>query len=109
MKKLKPLKDRISTSVLKKLKTRKMTNAEAAEKYGVSPNYICRIVGEIQTKNPGSTPTTRKAASIAAAERKTFRTQLAKRCAAGKMTWAEAAEQAGCSVRTIYRYYLDNK
>jgi predicted transcriptional regulator YheO len=104
MKKLKTLVERLSPTLLEKLRTRKITNAEAAAKLGVSETWLSHTVAAMQEKVPGSTVESREAASKLYRSRRDMRRQLAKKVAKGKLSIDEAASQAACSRRTMYRY-----
>ena len=104
MKKPKPLIERLNQRILKQLQTRKITNREAADQLGVSETYLSRTVAAIQTKEPGKSVELRKANAELAKIRKTFRIKLAKEVLKGRKLHDDAATEAGCSVRTIFRY-----
>lgn len=104
MKTTKPLKDRLGKRLLEQLHTRKITNKEAAEQLGVSESYLSRTVAAIQDKVPGQTVLERKANSELATIRRQYRTKLAKDVLRKRTTIAEAADAAGCSERTMFRY-----
>jgi hypothetical protein len=104
MKKPLPLPKRISKTVLERLRKRKMTNAEAAEHYGVSVTYLSRVVAAMQDKVPGPVRQSRAANAAIYAQRKRTRETLAKAVARGDKGLEKAAEQANCSVRTMRRY-----
>jgi predicted DNA-binding transcriptional regulator YafY len=89
---------------LSDLQKRKTTNAQAAELLGVSETYLSRKVAAMQAKVPGTALQKRAAASTLYNTRRVFREQLAKKAAKGKMTVAEAAAEAECSERTMFRY-----
>lgn len=92
--------------MLERLRTRKITNAEAAEKLGVSETYLSRTVAAMQAKVPGETVAARKAAHGLYVTRRQTREMLAKKVLAKRapITLAEAAKQANCSERTMMRY-----
>lgn len=100
----KPLIERLRKRDLELLRTRKATNAQMAEKYGVSEPYMSRVVASVQEKEPGKTTAQREAAAKLYKVRIEFRDKLAKQVMAGKRTMANACEQAGCSERTIFRH-----
>jgi AraC-like DNA-binding protein len=104
MKNPKPLIDRLSKKLLDDLQKRKITNAQAAEKLGVSESYLSRTVAALQTKVPGETVQQRKANADLTRTRRQFRTKLAKEVIRGRKTVQAAATEAGCSVRTMFRY-----
>lgn len=104
MKTTKPLKDRLGKRLLDQLHTRKITNKEAAEQLGVSESYLSRTVAAFQDKVPGPTVLERKANSELARIRRQYRTKLAKDVIRNRTTIAEAANAAGCSERTMFRY-----
>lgn len=104
MKNAKPLIERLSPSLLEKLRTRKLTNAQAAEKLQVSESYLSRTVAALQTKVPGPTVQVRKANSDLTKTRRNFRVTLAKQVLNGRKSVTLAAKEAGCSVRTMFRY-----
>jgi transposase len=104
MKKPKPLKDRLTQALLQRLRTRKITNREAAEQLNVSETYLSRTVAAMQEKEPGVTTAERAAASELAAERRAYRERLAKDVKNGVVDIATAAKRANCSERTISRY-----
>jgi transposase len=100
----KPLKDRLTKTLLEKLRLRKLTNAEAAEQLGVSESYLSRTVATIQRKEPGKTLAARKAAHALAVQRRQHRERLAKEVKNGVLDVDAAAARAKCSVRTMSRY-----
>lgn len=104
MKKPKPLIQRLTPTLLKQLQQRKVTNSEAADKLGVSHTYLSRVVSALQKKEPGKTIAHRKAASEIYGTRRQFREKLAKAVLAGRKTTPEAAAEAQCSERTMFRY-----
>lgn len=104
MKKPKPLIDRLNQRLLKQLAARKITNAQAAEQLGVSETYLSRIVASMQDKVPGETVIKRKANAALAKTRRDFRVKLAKEVLRNRKTYEDAASEAGCSVRTMFRY-----
>lgn len=104
MKTSKSLKDRLGKRLLEQLHTRKITNKQAAEQLGVSESYLSRTVAAIQDKVPGQTVLERKANSELATIRRQYRTKLAKDVIRKRTTVAAAADAAGCSERTMFRY-----
>jgi len=104
MKPAKPLKDRLTKRVLERLRTRKVTNKEVAREMGVSESYLSRIVAGMQTKEPGQTVIERNANAQLAKTRRHFRTKLAKEVIRNRKTCTDAAAEAGCSERTMFRY-----
>ena len=100
----KPLRDRLTKALLEKLRTRKITNAEAAAQLGVSETYLSRTVAAIQEKEPGMSTMERAEASMIAAERRQHRERLAKEVKNGTLDVGTAAARANCSVRTMSRY-----
>jgi AraC-like DNA-binding protein len=104
MKPTKPLAKRLTKRTLAQLQARKITNAQAAEQLGVSETYLSRTVAALQDKVPGTSMQKRSAAAKLYKTRQEQRDILAKRVNKGKLTIAAAAEQAGCSERTMFRY-----
>lgn len=100
----KPLRDRLNKALLNQLQKRKITNAEAAASLGVSETYLSRVVAAMQDKVPGKTAAVRAAAKKIYKARTETRSQLAKKVLKGRLTVEEAAEQANCSARTMFRY-----
>lgn len=100
----KPLKDRLTKALLEKLRTRKITNAQAAADLGVCETYLSRTVAAIQEKEPGETMLARQQATELAAERRHHRERLAKQVKNGEITPEKAAVAAKCSLRTMARY-----
>jgi len=98
------LEKRLTPRILKDLETRKRSNKEVAEELGVSETYLSRMVAARQAKEPGMTPLLREAASKIYKARKQTREMLAKKVNKGHITLELAAKEAGCSVRTMYRY-----
>lgn len=101
---LKPLRDRLGVRLLNNLRTRKITNAQAADELGVSESYLSRTVAAIQEKEPGETTAQRAANSELAKTRRVFRTKLAKEVLRRRKTIEDAAKEADCSIRTMFRY-----
>ena len=104
MQKPKPLRERLTKAMLNDLYERKVTNRVAADIMGVSETHLSRVVASIQGKTPGVTTQVRQAARKITKTRIEVRRQLAKKVNKGRMTIAEAAKQADCSERTIFRY-----
>lgn len=100
----KPLRDRLTKTMLKQLRLRTLSNAEAAEQMGVSEHYLSRTVAAIQQKEPGQTLLARKTASKLATVRRQHRERLAKEVKNGTLGIATAARRANCSLRTMSRY-----
>lgn len=104
MKQPKPLVDRLTPTMLERLRTRKIKNKDAAERLGVCETYLSRVVSSMQEKEPGQTTQQRSEASLLANERRHHRERLAKEVKNGQLDVAQAAERANCSERTIMRY-----
>jgi predicted XRE-type DNA-binding protein len=104
MAKPKKLKDRLTAALLEKLRTRKITNAQAAEQLGVSEPYLSRTVAAIQRKEPGKTMLERAKAHKLAETRRKHREGLAKEVKNGNLDVHAAARRAKCSIRTMSRY-----
>lgn len=100
----KPLEERLNPKLLEQLRTRKVTNAQAADALGVSETYLSRTVAAIQEKDAGVTTEHRKARSKLAKARSGTRAELAKKVNRGELTLAQACKQANCSERTMYRW-----
>lgn len=100
----KALINRLGKRLLAQLRTRKITNREAAEQLGVSEWYLSRVVRSLQEKEPGKTTAQRAEAAKLAATRTKMREILAKKVLKNQITLAEAALQANCTERTIQRY-----
>ncbi len=100
----KPLEQRLTKKLLHALQTRKITNREAAEQLGVSETYLSRKVAAIQSKVPGETQPVREAAHKLFQTRRQFRERLAKKVLKSSMTVTQAAAEANCSERTMFRY-----
>lgn len=101
----KPLSERISQADLNRFKARKLTNAELAEKYGVSETYLSRTVSAMGiTKEPGVTTEQREAAHKLFKARIDFRDRLAKEVIQGKTTFEKAVKAAKCTERTMFRH-----
>lgn len=100
----KPLIERLTPTLLERLRTRKVTNAQAAEKLGVTVSYLSRVVAALQRKEPGKTVQHRKAAHALVTQRRQHRERLAKEVKNGNLDVHAAAERANCSVRTMSRY-----
>lgn len=91
--------------LLEKLRTRQMTNREAAAQLGYDEFYLGRVLKQIGIgKKEGEIRAKRRALSRKATTRKQFRTELAKQVLANKLSLDKAAETARCSTRTMYRY-----
>lgn len=100
----KPLIDRLTPSLLKKLQSRKITNSEAANSLNVSETYLSRVVATLQTKEPGKTRIEREAAKTLFKARLNTRALLAKEVIKGTKTLAKACKSANCSERTMLRW-----
>lgn len=100
----KPLKDRLTKTLLAQLRTRKIRNKDAAEQLGVSESYLSRTVAALQEKEPGKTVLARNEAHELATARRQHRERLAKEVKNGALDVETAAERANCSVRTMSRY-----
>lgn len=104
MKKPKTVAERLTKALLEKLRTRKLTNMEAAEQLGCSETYLSRIVAAQQDKVPGTTMQEREAAAKIYKARKEIRAMWAKRVLRKRATLEQAAHECGCSVRTVFRW-----
>lgn len=102
----KPLLERLTKKMLADLQERKRRNRDVADELGVSETYLSRKIATLQAKNPGETVAHRKAAQALFATRRGFREKLAKKILSskGRLTIAQAAEEANCSERTMFRY-----
>lgn len=91
--------------LLEQLRTRQITNREAALQLGYDEFYLGKVLKEIGIgKKVGEVRAKRKALSRKAITRKQFRTELAKEILSNQLTLGKAAELARCSERTMYRY-----
>ncbi len=100
----KTLSEKLTPRLLERLRTRKITNREAAEGLGVSSSYLSRTVAAMQKKEPGKTTAARKAAQKLYAARIEFRDKLAKQVLAGRRKLETACEMAQCTQRTMFRH-----
>lgn len=101
----KPLVERLNPKLLEQLRTRKVTNAVAAEALGVHETYLCRVLSELgEEKVKGSTSAHREARAKLTKARNDTRILLAKKVNRLEMTIERAAKEANCSVRTMFRY-----
>lgn len=89
---------RISPRDLQDYLQRRLSCADIARMYGTQPKYV----SEALPKRPYSNRLAYK--RQLRATRKEFRDNLAKQVDAGTMTVKEAAAQAFCSERTIFRH-----
>lgn len=91
--------------LLEMLRSRQITNRTVAAQAGVSEAYLARFLGALGVKKDrGEVVKQREAARDLAETRKKHRQRLAKAVVLGKKTIEQAAVQAGCSERTLYRY-----
>lgn len=84
---------------LKDLKSRELTNREAAAYLGVNEQYLSRVLQDMGFKKDPAPD--REAAKVASKAKKDQVRQLANDPG---LTPEEAAAKAGVSLRTIYRY-----
>lgn len=107
---MKTVLERLSKTLIAKLKARKVTTKEVAEQLGVHPTYLSKILAENGiTKVKGPTVAARLKRSVLVQTRDEFRKELAKQVKTGKMTYTKAAKRAHCSERTIYRLVSELK
>lgn len=104
MKQPKPLRDRLTKDILNRLRTRKMSNKEAAQLMEVSEAYLSRTVAAIQDKEPGKTTARRAAAHKLAVARRQTREMYARQVKNGELDIRTAAKRAHCSERTMSRF-----
>lgn len=102
----KPLIERISKRNLRLLRENRATNAEIAEIYGVSPGYLSKVVNLLQKREPGKVVAYRSAQAKLFAARRQLREDLARKVVrkTRPITVEEAAAQANCSIRTMFRH-----
>lgn len=100
----KPLRDRLTKDILNRLRTRKLSNREAAEMFSVSEAYLSRTVAAIQSKEPGKTTAHRAAAHKLAVARRQTREMYARQVKNGELDIRTAAKRANCSERTMSRF-----
>lgn len=81
---------------LEPLRRREVTNRAVARELGVSEEHVCRVLKQLNVVKD-AVPDRKKNAELYRT-RQAFRRQVAK-----TLPVAEAARQAGCSTRTIYR------
>lgn len=91
--------------ILEMLRLRQITNRTVAAQVGVSEAHLARVLAGLGVKKQrGEVVKQREAAKTLAETRKKHRQSLAKAVILGKKTIEQAAIQAGCSERTLYRY-----
>lgn len=95
---------RLKPKILADLRVRKVTNKAVAEKLGVSETYVSRKVAALQTKERGKVALEREAKAKLYKVRAQVRDMLAKKVNKNQMTVALAAAEAGCTIRTMFRY-----
>lgn len=101
----KTLVERLNMKLLEQLRTRRVTNRAAAEALGVSEIYLSRTLSELgATKVQGATTKHREARAKLDKARSQMRTVLAKKVNRQEMTIEQAAKDANCSVRTMFRW-----
>jgi AraC-like DNA-binding protein len=101
----KPLIERLNPKLLEQLRSRKVTNAAAAEALGVHETYLSRVLRDMgETKTKGVTTEHREARAKLTHARQQTRDMLAKRVNKGEITVQKAAKDAACSVRTMFRH-----
>jgi transposase len=90
---------------MKAIAANKLTRREAARRLGISERHVNRLMRAKDVRRPrGEARERREEARAAAEERRSMRLDNAARAAAGRQSLAEAAVNAGCSQRTIYRW-----
>lgn len=92
------LRDNI-TPYLPKIISREMTNRAVARELKVSEHHVCRVLKQLGVQREPAPD--RSAAGRLLEARRELRTRLAND---PNLTLAQAASQAKCTVRTIYRY-----
>lgn len=91
--------------IIVKLMTWEMTYEEAAKILKVSTDHLTHtVIDLVGPRKPAPKFQQRKRNSELAATRKDFRLSLAYQVLAGTLSIEDAAEQAKCTTRTIYRY-----
>ena len=101
----KPLVERLNDRLLEQLRTRRVTNEEAAALLNVHPTYLSRTLRELgQEKEKGKTMEHREARSQLADAREKFCAQLAKQVNRGEKTAEKAAREPTCTLRTMSRW-----
>lgn len=81
------------------LRTRKVTNKALATQLGYSPEHISRVLKALNLQKDPHPTSIRQSNHQLFAERRAFRVEAAK-----TLPPKQAARQAKCSLRTIYRY-----
>lgn len=105
----KPLKDRLSPPIVKALKERHMSNAEAAQKLDVNANYLSNVFNTIAKRNKGVVTAHREAMRDLVAARRAVRLREAEKVLNFSRKLSHAAKIANCSERTIRRYVHEIK
>lgn len=98
------LKERLTPALIKALEDRTLTNDQVADRLGVNPSYLSTVFNTLSKKAPGKVREERKQMSKLVKSRKQIRIREAKKVLRGTRTLAQAAENAGCSERTMRRY-----
>lgn len=101
----KTLVERLNPKLMEQLRTRRVTNRAAAEALEVSEIYLSRTLNELGvTKVQGATTKHREARAKLDKARSQMRTMLAKKVNRQEITIEQAAKDANCSVRTMFRW-----
>lgn len=86
---------------LASLAARRITKTALAAQLGISATQMSRITPKLP---PGPVRAQRAATAELFATRKAYRTKLARQVFNGRRSLEAAAEEANCSIRTMYRY-----
>ena len=101
------VRDRITDHHLAQWTNRLITTRTLANTLGTHENYLGRILRELtenSPKLPGKTPKEREKAAKLSKNRRQIRDDYAKQVIKNKIDIEWAAQQCGCSIRTMYRH-----
>lgn len=100
----KPLRERLTPDLLERLRTRQMTNKEAAALLNVNASYLSFVFNQLDSRNPGEVSVNRLWLKKLMAARRDVKLREAKFVIDGHKSLQQAAKKARCSERTMRRY-----
>jgi transposase len=103
------LKNRLTPGILEAIAQRKTSAKDVAKLYGVSETHLSKALKALNLqKIPAPTPEHKRKAHILMVTRTKVRQELAEKVRLGTKTIHNAAREANCSLRTMYRYVEAN-
>lgn len=90
--------------VMRRIAQDAITRAAAAKRLGVSERHVNRLMRRNGVKRPARPKSSRHGERVTAQARRAAKERAARAALAGQCTVENAAMQAGCSPRTMYRW-----